>query len=159
MQRTMTGFHQDDLGDWVAELSCLHRQHIRHQPPFWEAAWIDDPDTRTAHIGALLECPLCDRAQLPDNLRVVRRTAKWSETSVPAGLRGAHRIAAGTWGLLEVEVGTVRLIAETTPRLDVTVTVGRPQPIPPELDHHIEVGPDARFHVTFLARREISRKN
>ena len=155
----MTGFHLDDVGDWVAELSCLHRQHIRHQPPFWEASWIEDPDERTARIGALLDCPLCDRAQLPDGLRVVRRTPTWDERSTPPGLRGAHRLAAGTWAVLEVEAGTVRLIAETTPTLDVTVTVGHPQPIPPELDHHIEAGPDARFHVLFLAPQETSRKN
>ena len=30
------------------------------------------------------------------------------------------------------------------------VTPDRPQPIPPELDHHIEPSEDARFHVTFL---------
>ena len=44
MHRAMTGFRRDDDGDWVAELSCLHNQHIRHEPPFWEAAWVEDDE-------------------------------------------------------------------------------------------------------------------
>jgi hypothetical protein len=62
-------------------------------------------------------------------------------------------VAAGTWGLLEVEAGEVRFVAETDPITSVLVTPARPQPIPPELDHHVTPGDGARFRVTFLARR------
>jgi tellurite resistance-related uncharacterized protein len=150
MQRAMTGFRRDDEGDWVAELSCLHSQHIRHDPPFWEAAWIEDDEARAARVGQPLDCPLCDRAELPDSLRTQRTTATWDAESMPAALRHAHRVAAGRWGLLEVERGEVRFQADTSPPIDVIVTPGRPQPIPPELDHLVEPGEDARFHVTFL---------
>jgi hypothetical protein len=27
----IVGFHQDTEGDWVAELDCGHRQHVRHR--------------------------------------------------------------------------------------------------------------------------------
>lgn len=27
IRRSIVGFHQDPVGDWVAELSCLHDQH------------------------------------------------------------------------------------------------------------------------------------
>lgn len=30
VRRRIVGFHQDEGGDWVAELSCMHRQHVRH---------------------------------------------------------------------------------------------------------------------------------
>jgi len=30
MNRRITGFHQDDVGDWVAELDCGHTQLVRH---------------------------------------------------------------------------------------------------------------------------------
>jgi hypothetical protein len=30
----ITGFHQDEEANWVAELSCGHQQHVRHRPPF-----------------------------------------------------------------------------------------------------------------------------
>ena len=153
MQRAMVGFRRDDDGDWVAELSCLHSQHIRHDPPFWDAAWIEDDEERARRVGQPLECPLCDRAELPDGLEPARSTATWDPSTVPAALRRAHRVAAGTWGLLEVETGEVRFLAESTPPIDVLVTPDNPQPIPPELDHHVEPAEGSRFHVTFLTRR------
>lgn len=152
MHRAMTGFHLDDDGDWVAELSCLHSQHVRHRPPFWNAAWIDDEVQREAHIGQLLDCPLCDRAELPEGLHRVRTTASWDERSVPAALTRAHRVAQGTWGLLEVEAGEVRFQAETNPPLDTRVSSTSPQPIPPGVDHYVEVRAGARFHITFFTR-------
>jgi tellurite methyltransferase len=150
MHRAMTGFRRDDDGDWVAELSCLHSQHIRHDPPFWEAAWIDDDDQRARRVGEPLDCPLCDRAEMPEGLRPKRTTATWDAETMPGALRRDHRVAAGTWGLLEVQHGEVRFRADTSPPIDVLVTADRPQPIPPELDHHVEPSADARFRVTFL---------
>ncbi len=35
VERRITGFAQDDVGDWVALLDCHHRQHVRHHPPLW----------------------------------------------------------------------------------------------------------------------------
>ena len=153
MHRSMIGFRRDDDGSWVAELSCLHSQHIRHEPPFREAAWVEDDLERARRVGQPLECPLCDRAELPDGLHPVRTTASWDASTVPAALRRDHRVAAGTWGLLEVEAGAVRFQADTHPPIDVVVTVDRPQPIPPEVDHHVEPQEGARFHVTFLVPR------
>jgi tellurite methyltransferase len=152
MRRTMTGFHRDDAGDWVAELSCLHQQHVRHQPPFWEAAWIEDDRERAGRVGQPLDCPLCDRAELPENLVPARTTATWDASSVPGALLRAHRVAPCTWGLLEVEAGAVRFTAATDPPIDLVVTADRAQPIPPEVDHQVEPGDGARFHLTFLVR-------
>jgi tellurite resistance-related uncharacterized protein len=149
----MTGFHRDDEGVWVAELSCLHSQHIRHEPPFREAAWVEDDDGRAQRVGEPLDCPLCDRAELPEGLQAVRTTATWDDETVPAALRRHHRVAAGTWGLLEVEAGEVHFRAETDPPIDVVVTPERAQPIPPEVDHHVDPRAGSRFHVTFLTPR------
>jgi len=60
MERTITGYHQDELGDWVAELSCGHNQHVRHNPPFRTAPWVLTPEGRAAHMGTPIDCPLCD---------------------------------------------------------------------------------------------------
>lgn len=152
MQRTITGFHADDVGEWVAELSCLHNQHVRHQPPFREAAWVEDETTRRAKVGTALDCPLCDRAELPDGLRVVRTTQAWNDVTAPAGLRRGHRVAAGVWGLLRIEKGQLRFVAETDPQLDVVLGKGAMQPIPPEVEHRIETIGEVRFHVEFLTR-------
>ena len=61
----IVGYHQDDLGDWVAELSCLHNQHVRHRPPFQEREWVTTAEGRAGRIGSEIECPLCDRDRPP----------------------------------------------------------------------------------------------
>jgi hypothetical protein len=63
VEQAITGFHQDDAGDWVAELACGHGQHVRHRPPFRLAPWVLDEAGRAARIGSPLECPLCDRPE------------------------------------------------------------------------------------------------
>jgi hypothetical protein len=63
MQRRITGFHQDELGDWVADLECGHGQHVRHDPPWRERAWVTEASTRNAAIGSVLECRKCDEEQ------------------------------------------------------------------------------------------------
>ena len=70
MQREITGFRQDELGDWVAELECRHAQHVRHRPPFTPRQWVETASGRAENIGQRLDCPLCDRAELPDGLVV-----------------------------------------------------------------------------------------
>jgi tellurite methyltransferase len=66
VERAIVGFHRDDAGDWVAELSCAHRRHIRHNPPFRVAPWILDPVQRQARIGSLIDCGLCETERPPD---------------------------------------------------------------------------------------------
>jgi tellurite resistance-related uncharacterized protein len=150
MQRAMLGFHADDVGDWVAELSCLHNQHIRHEPPFREAPWITDPVERESRIGQLLDCPLCDRAELPDGLDVARSSPTWTEVTMPPALGRAHRIAPGVWGVLHVEGGGLRLVLASDPPRSVELQQGAAQPIPPEMDHRVEPMASVRFHLDFL---------
>lgn len=150
MERTITGFLQDEAGEWVARLSCLHGQHVRHRPPFRLAPWVLDDAQRAARIGTALDCPLCDRAEIPKGLEIVRATRVWDESTVPAALRRAHRVAPGVWGRLHVQVGRVRFRAETRPPLEVMVGAGTWQAIPPEVDHDVEPQGHARFFVEFL---------
>ncbi|HLF40975.1 MAG TPA: DUF3565 domain-containing protein, partial [Acidimicrobiia bacterium] len=97
MIRTITGFHQDEEGDWVAELSCLHNQHVRHRPPFFDRPWAEAESGRAGAVGADIECPLCDRAELPDGLELVRTAGPFDDVTLPAGLRRAHLVADGVW--------------------------------------------------------------
>ena len=136
----------------MAELACLHNQHVRHRPPFREAPWVLDDGERAARIGALLECPLCDRAELPEGLAVTRTTDTWDEHTMPAALRRAHRMAAATWGRIRVEQGRLRFVAATEPPLEVEVGPEAPQPIPPEVEHFVEPLGPVRFAVEFLKK-------
>jgi Protein of unknown function (DUF3565) len=60
MQRAILGYHQDERGDWVAELACGHQQHVRHQPPFQLRPWVVEAEGRRERLGTPLECRLCD---------------------------------------------------------------------------------------------------
>lgn len=60
MDRTITGFRQDEEGQWVAELACGHSQHVRHDPPWQVRPWVTTQATREARIGTVLSCSLCD---------------------------------------------------------------------------------------------------
>lgn len=61
MKRKIIGFHPDEPGDWLADLECHHTQHVRHNPPFQNRAWVMDPETRQKYIGYELNCPECNR--------------------------------------------------------------------------------------------------
>ena len=59
IQRRIVGYHQDQLGDWVAELECGHGQHVRHDPPWQVREWVTTEAGRAAHLGTTLGCVLC----------------------------------------------------------------------------------------------------
>ncbi|MBM7060125.1 DUF3565 domain-containing protein [Pseudomonas sp. UL073] len=55
----IVGFHQDEEGHWVAELSCGHTQHMRHLPPWQSRPWTQDAEARAARIGEAFACGWC----------------------------------------------------------------------------------------------------
>lgn len=150
VRRLIDGFHQDDAGDWVAELSCLHRQHVRHQPPFRERPWVTTAGGRAGRVGTPIDCPLCDRAELPEGLRPSRTAGPFDAGSAPAALRRDHRVAARTWGLLRVLDGSLRCTLATDPPIERLLAAGDAQPIPPDVRHAVHVDGPVRFAVDFL---------
>ena len=58
-ERRIIGFHQDQEGDWVAELECGHNQHVRHDPPWQERPWVLSSEGRGSRLGTSLVCRLC----------------------------------------------------------------------------------------------------
>lgn len=147
----MTGFHTDEDGDWVAELSCGHNQHVRHKPPFQMRPWVLDAEGRSERLGMPLDCPLCDRAELPEAVRYVRSSPEWSSATMPAGLRRAHRLTEGTWARIVVDSGRLRYRARTVPPTDVVLDARSVQPVPPVVEHEVEPMGEATFHLEFLA--------
>ncbi|NKB81330.1 MAG: DUF3565 domain-containing protein [Nitrospirales bacterium] len=60
MNQKIVGFHQDDVGDWVADLACGHGQHVRHSPPWSERPWVITVSGRERHKGTELFCRRCE---------------------------------------------------------------------------------------------------
>ena len=63
MERAIIGFEQDELGDWRAILVCGHRQHVRHNPPFVDRAWVLTEEGRSRFLGVALACKACDEGE------------------------------------------------------------------------------------------------
>lgn len=59
MPARLLDFRQDEEGHWVAVLSCGHTQHLRHQPPWQNRAWVEDPELRRAQLGQPFACGWC----------------------------------------------------------------------------------------------------
>ena len=147
MIRTIEGFHQDEVGDWVADLDCLHGQHVRHKPPLWPRPWVETEAGRAEHVGTTLDCPLCDRFELPDGLQLARTAGPFDEDTLPAGLRRTHLVADRTWGLLRVLIGSITFEAEGEGR---PMRAGDEQPIPPGVPHQLRLEGPVRLEVDFL---------
>ena len=159
MERSITGFHCDDVGDWVAELACGHAQHVRHRPPFQLRAWVLEEERRNARLGTTLDCPLCDRWELPEGMQIVRSSPVWDESTMPSGLRGSHRVALGTWARLTVHKGRLRFTARTAPPVDVVLETHSTRAIPPEVEHAIEPVGAACFSIEWLVHRTSGGSN
>jgi tellurite resistance-related uncharacterized protein len=94
---------------------------------------------------------------LPSGLRAYKRTATFTETSVPAALLNDHSTKAGTWGLIRVEEGTLRYVV-SDPRRSATHLIlaagGEPGVVEPTILHRVEPLGPVRFHVEFLRTDE-----
>ena len=104
-------------------------------------------------MGTTLDCPLCDRCELPEDMQVVGSSPVWDERNGPLELRRSHRVARDTWGRLTVHEGRLRFTAQTEPPVDVVLETHSTQAIPPELAHNIEPVGAARFSIEWLVHR------
>jgi tellurite resistance-related uncharacterized protein len=149
MRTMIRGFHQDTASDWVAELSCGHTQHMRHRPPWENRAWVLDDAERASRIGAEIECPLCDMPALPANAREYKRTATFTEQTVPKGLLADHRTREGTWARIVVTSGELGY-SFGDPRRSFVLTPKRSGIVLPQVAHQVELRGPVEFHVEFL---------
>lgn len=93
VEQAIIGFHQDEFGDWVADLACGHAQHVRHQPPWQERPWVITAAGRSSHLGQTLWCKKCDDSEedssaskkAADNDNLLQSTASFFDTAIRLG--------------------------------------------------------------------------
>jgi tellurite methyltransferase len=112
--------------------------------------WVLDPVEREGRLGTSVDCPLCDRAELPEAVRWAR-SASWDEGSLPAGLRRAHRLGSATWGRISVQAGRLRFTAATSPPIVRVLEPGLVQAIPPGVVHEVQPDGPVSFTLDFFA--------
>lgn len=90
---------------------------------------------------------------VPSGLGLYKRTALFTESSIPAGLLSDHATKRGVWGLIHVTQGALRYVV-TDPRRassDKLLTAeGEPGLVEPTILHRVEPVGSVQFHVEFL---------
>ncbi len=105
---------------------------------------------RADRVGTELDCPLCDRAELPGDLEVTRTAGPFDQDAIPPALRKDHFVGEGRWGCLRVVEGSVGFVMATEPPIERRLTAGDHQAIPPGVAHHLVVEGPAVVAVDFL---------
>jgi tellurite resistance-related uncharacterized protein len=87
--------------------------------------------------------------RLPSGLDYVRTTDVFDHEHHPAGLRRAHRVAAGVWARLLVRSGELTFVFEDDPERPISVAAEGAVVIPPGRLHHVEVSGPVAFVLEF----------
>ena len=97
-------------------------------------------------------------SRLPKGLQCYKRTATFTEATVPTGLLADHSTKDGVWGLIHIEAGELRYVM-TDPRRAATcqtlTAATEPGIVEPTILHRIEPAGTVRFHVEFLRSAEM----
>lgn len=88
MKCRVTGFHKDQVGDWVADLECGHTQHMRHQPPWVNRPWLESKSGRKKFIGITMDCKTCEEIAM-GSIRSNDEKRRIAEAVKAACLKGA----------------------------------------------------------------------
>ena len=86
---------------------------------------------------------------LPEDVARYAGTPVFSEESIPANLRRAHRTKAGTWAKLVLLEGWLRYRILEPEIEEVELSPGRPGIVEPEVPHEVEARGSVRFRVDF----------
>jgi tellurite resistance-related uncharacterized protein len=90
---------------------------------------------------------------LPAGLKPYKRTASFTENSIPPGLLKDHATKDGTWGLIHVEEGNLRYVICDAQRVTseriLTPHTG-PGIVEPAIVHFVAPIGRVKFHVEFL---------
>ncbi|MBN8550558.1 MAG: DUF3565 domain-containing protein [Deltaproteobacteria bacterium] len=148
MERKIIGFKLDAAGDWTAMLDCGHPQHTRHRPPFENRAWVMTQDGRDSMLGQVLNCVRCEEFELPADFVKCKVTPEFTESTMPAGLRGQHYTSSGVWGKIVVLEGRL-LYCVPSKNIALELDSSSPGIVVPELPHHVEPQGSVRFMVEF----------
>ena len=148
--RKAVGFHQDADSAWVVELSCGHRQHVRHRPPLESRPWVNSKASRQSKLGAEFECSYCDMPPLPSDARPYKQTPVFDASNVPAGLLSAHRTKPGVWGRLVVVAGLLSYRVHEPAERVWLLAPGLSGVVAPGIRHSVALAAGTRFYVEFL---------
>ena len=92
-------------------------------------------------------------APLPENYEPYRRTAVFTQDTIPAGLLRAHRTAAGVWALIHVMEGRLQFRVNEPVVFETVIDLDRLGVIEPAISHEVAPLGAVRFYVEFYRQR------
>jgi tellurite resistance-related uncharacterized protein len=167
----MIDFHRDEHDDWVAVLGCLHRQHVRHNPPWQNRPWVATEAGRNDSLGRMLYCVKCrDNAPVDDTARAactlsrmpagfgaLDATPLYDQNTVPQQWRQAQTMRSGVWALLQVISGSLTFcFTHQGDEVLCKVTPDSPRVIVAEQSFHIAIDGAVSCRLTCYAGCEVS---
>ena len=87
--------------------------------------------------------------ELPENASMYKRTATFTEKTVPRGLTSRHNTKAGVWGKLVVVEGQLGYVELDREGHSVTLRAGQHVVIEPTAYHRVEIIGPVQFFVEF----------
>jgi tellurite methyltransferase len=115
-----------------------------------ERPWVLTEPGRPSRLGVELECARCDERELPAGYVAYRRTAEFTESTVPRALLSRHTTKAGVWARIHVLDGALlyRLLEpfDEEQRLEG----GAVGIVLPGVEHEVQPLGAVRFFVEFL---------
>ncbi len=91
---------------------------------------------------------------LPEGLAPYKRTPVFDQTSLPAGLRRAHRTKPGVWAIIHILEGRLRY-RTLDPAGEQVLSPDLPGIVRPEQPHEVEPLGPVRFFVEFHAAPDV----
>jgi tellurite resistance-related uncharacterized protein len=96
--------------------------------------------------------PSANPSHVPEGLCAYKRTAEFTQATIPAGLTKDHCTKAGVWGIIHVTAGRLRYRIADPRRLAsdaVLAAGGVPGVVEPTIVHRVDLLDGARFFVEF----------
>jgi tellurite methyltransferase len=121
-------------------------------PPLSDRPWALSEEGRKEKLGLEVECVLCARLELPEDLVCYRQTEIYDSQTIPDGLRRNHTTKRGVWGRIEVLEGTLRYVIEPPFSSEQQLSQGQFGIVPPEQPHRVEPVGAVRMRVHFLRK-------
>ena len=149
MNRRIVSFHEDSESQWIAELSCGHRRHTRHDPPLSDRPWVLTSEGRESRIGLELDCIPCDQKAIPRGFEPYRRTGVFDQETVPKGLLERHTTKPGIWARIHVTEGAIDYLLHAPFHSRERLDPNSAGIVPPEVEHHLETTGPVTFYVEF----------
>ncbi len=88
--------------------------------------------------------------QLPPGLESYARSPDFTPETLPAKLRSAHALKAGTWGLLQIAAGKLRYTLEPPNDGEIVASKGDCIVIESEVPHRVAFLEPGEFHIEFF---------